>query len=248
MRDFILGLFCDLEYAFRCNKEILVYNDTKKTILRLYGIYSDNVEDVGKSLRIFIDKSISTPTNKNALNLIVYSDVIQKNNVLQDKTNFIYDKSILSSLCDIKKLEAFIQYGSVNLINDYNRKLDTDILKIHIYDYNLIYDIFGFVMGIFLVICAYHVGKYVLGVLTKLEPDYNRYKLEGSLCVTKDCLPDNVTECLICYASFEDSDDKIRKLPCSHYFHAECVDRWIISRNRVCPLCRTIVPVIDTYA
>ncbi|KNA21048.1 hypothetical protein SOVF_046370, partial [Spinacia oleracea] len=42
--------------------------------------------------------------------------------------------------------------------------------------------------------------------------------------------------CCICLASYMENDD-IRELPCSHLFHAECVDKWLII-NASCPLCK----------
>ncbi|KAL2924682.1 hypothetical protein RDABS01_019387 [Bienertia sinuspersici] len=42
--------------------------------------------------------------------------------------------------------------------------------------------------------------------------------------------------CCICLASYID-DDELRELPCSHFFHAECVDRWL-KINATCPLCK----------
>ena len=43
--------------------------------------------------------------------------------------------------------------------------------------------------------------------------------------------------CSVCRADFADSDD-CRRLPCLHYFHNECIDRWVLV-HRNCPLCRT---------
>ncbi|GAB4832934.1 hypothetical protein Ancab_006954 [Ancistrocladus abbreviatus] len=42
--------------------------------------------------------------------------------------------------------------------------------------------------------------------------------------------------CCICLASYVD-DDELRELPCSHFFHTECVDRWL-RINASCPLCK----------
>ncbi|GAB4828347.1 hypothetical protein Ancab_035344 [Ancistrocladus abbreviatus] len=42
--------------------------------------------------------------------------------------------------------------------------------------------------------------------------------------------------CCICLAGYVD-DDELRELPCSHLFHAECVDRWL-RINASCPLCK----------
>jgi len=47
---------------------------------------------------------------------------------------------------------------------------------------------------------------------------------------------DFLCKCLICQCSYEEGE-KLRKLPCNHYFHAECVDQWLQSKWK-CPYCR----------
>lgn len=45
-------------------------------------------------------------------------------------------------------------------------------------------------------------------------------------------------ECCICLSLFEE-DEKVKVLPeCSHCFHSDCVDRWLVSQSS-CPLCRS---------
>mmetsp|Transcript_70452 Transcript_70452/g.132943 ORF Transcript_70452/g.132943 Transcript_70452/m.132943 type:complete len:300 (-) Transcript_70452:56-955(-) len=41
--------------------------------------------------------------------------------------------------------------------------------------------------------------------------------------------------CAVCLADFEVSE-LARRLPCGHYFHRGCIDRWL-QRNKRCPLC-----------
>jgi hypothetical protein len=41
--------------------------------------------------------------------------------------------------------------------------------------------------------------------------------------------------CSICLADFEDKD-AVRRLPCGHDFHQNCIDLWLL-RNKRCPLC-----------
>ncbi|WOK96308.1 hypothetical protein Cni_G05015 [Canna indica] len=44
-------------------------------------------------------------------------------------------------------------------------------------------------------------------------------------------------DCAVCLSEFE-ADDKLRLLPiCSHAFHLECIDTWLLSHS-TCPLCR----------
>uniref|UniRef100_A0A1I8NAP8 Uncharacterized protein n=1 Tax=Musca domestica TaxID=7370 RepID=A0A1I8NAP8_MUSDO len=44
------------------------------------------------------------------------------------------------------------------------------------------------------------------------------------------------TSCVVCMCDFE-LRQILRVLPCSHEFHAKCVDKWLRS-NRTCPICR----------
>ncbi|XP_057739163.1 RING-H2 finger protein ATL66-like [Arachis stenosperma] len=45
------------------------------------------------------------------------------------------------------------------------------------------------------------------------------------------------TECCICLGEFVDGE-KLKVLPaCEHYFHCECVDKWLMQHSS-CPLCR----------
>ncbi|XP_066996617.2 RING finger protein 44 [Anabrus simplex] len=44
------------------------------------------------------------------------------------------------------------------------------------------------------------------------------------------------TSCVVCMCDFE-ARQMLRVLPCSHEFHAKCVDKWL-KCNRTCPICR----------
>ncbi|KAK9275102.1 hypothetical protein L1049_022361 [Liquidambar formosana] len=47
----------------------------------------------------------------------------------------------------------------------------------------------------------------------------------------------NPFDCAVCLCEFE-TEDKLRLLPkCSHAFHMECIDTWLLSHS-TCPLCR----------
>ncbi|KAJ9173531.1 hypothetical protein P3X46_016654 [Hevea brasiliensis] len=59
--------------------------------------------------------------------------------------------------------------------------------------------------------------------------------------------PSANSECSICLAMYENGD-KLKVLPqCHHFFHGECVDRWLHSWT-ACPLCRATLLDSSTAA
>ncbi|KAI8908663.1 hypothetical protein DFJ77DRAFT_442428 [Powellomyces hirtus] len=46
--------------------------------------------------------------------------------------------------------------------------------------------------------------------------------------------------CAICLENYVDGD-VLRKLPCAHLFHPECIDTWLTAESAECPLCKSLV-------
>ena len=51
------------------------------------------------------------------------------------------------------------------------------------------------------------------------------------------------TECAICLSNIGENEDYY-STPCHHYFHKECLARWL-EENTICPICRTQLPPIE---
>ena len=44
--------------------------------------------------------------------------------------------------------------------------------------------------------------------------------------------------CSICLENFND-DDVVKRTNCKHFFHPECISKWVLKMKHTCPICRT---------
>lgn len=84
---------------------------------------------------------------------------------------------------------------------------------------------------------------HLLGVLSGREsntPRLNRNQLTSLPSSKYKKNPNNPSNennsCTICQCEYEENED-VRNLPCTHMFHKECIDTWLVQNNK-CPLCR----------
>ncbi|KAL6969390.1 RING-type E3 ubiquitin transferase [Sarracenia purpurea var. burkii] len=47
-------------------------------------------------------------------------------------------------------------------------------------------------------------------------------------------------ECCVCLCGFE-GDEEVGELPCKHFFHRSCVEKWFENHHSTCPLCRSLL-------
>jgi hypothetical protein len=54
---------------------------------------------------------------------------------------------------------------------------------------------------------------------------------------------DSDLKCLVCQCDYE-KDEGLRRLPCGHCFHTDCVDQWLTTKD-FCPYCRQTIVCSD---
>ena len=60
---------------------------------------------------------------------------------------------------------------------------------------------------------------------------------------TENLLAEELVACAVCKDKFS-MEEKVRKLPCAHYYHDDCILPWLNIRN-TCPVCRYELPTDD---
>merc|ERR1712151_851856 len=115
-----------------------------------------------------------------------------------------------------------------------------------------LYKLCLFVMAVALARVLISVALFRLSFDTQLEMESLQGQPQGATQELIDRLPLVVfqqqvehngweTGCAVCLCEFEDGST-LRKLPCGHRFHKNCIDTWL-RRSKKCPLCNHCVDI-----
>jgi hypothetical protein len=81
-----------------------------------------------------------------------------------------------------------------------------------------------------------------------MMPPTGAFELSGSECTICGIAPPEHElrdkQCSVCLEPFE-AGQTARTLPCKHHFHALCIDQWLTSRSRNCPVDAQPVVAVD---
>ena len=127
-------------------------------------------------------------------------------------------------------------YGIVELVNEKDTDGYTYILMWYIFVSNLFFVLVSILLIIIVMIyyktLSIKKKRTTLSVVDDVSDIYVFSTLLNNIGTTIY----HDTSCVICFENFQ-SDDKIKLLPCNHYFHDACISKWI-STNETCPICR----------
>lgn len=95
--------------------------------------------------------------------------------------------------------------------------------------------------------CVLSIFYLVCGIYSSKNPIVTEFELNRFQVVKySEMAKNSMDSCLICFDNYRDDDD-IRILLCKHYFHKDCVDKWLCEQSSRCPYCRCTNKYYDEF-
>lgn len=140
-----------------------------------------------------------------------------------------------------------IKIPSVFIGLDSYRDIATNYLNVsryHMYideksNFNILLYLWPFAIVIscaFFGLCLFLVIRKIRGCRRNTTERRLRARID-KLPIKKFIRGDKYETCTICLDDFNEGD-KVRILPCEHAFHLKCIDPWLKTRRRECPICK----------
>jgi hypothetical protein len=133
-------------------------------------------------------------------------------------------------------------YNNSSIFN-YRIRVKPNIPDLSYYMY-----LFGAVIGI----CFFVMILFIMCLLIKCIQERRksrRNRLSSrqikQIPTAKFTKGDQYDVCAICLEDYNEGD-KLRILPCSHAYHAKCIDPWLMNNRRNCPLCKRKITFGDS--
>jgi hypothetical protein len=71
--------------------------------------------------------------------------------------------------------------------------------------------------------------------LREITEDY--LQKQQMIAMANDDSNDESRKCMICIMDYEPGE-QVRTMPCLHFFHKDCIDKWLLTRSNTCPVCK----------
>lgn len=193
----------------------------------------------GKNTKIekeCICKIIDTNTGKISIEkegmfIFLTDSTRSKSQTLIDYSEYIFDRSIVSLIID--KTHLKLLFGNLELDNNH----DTIYLEIYEYQGFVTYLMYS-IMLIILTTAITRICYKIVKSMSNKDPMYEDFVVSSAnIKKFREVNDKSMSNCLICFEEYTPEDD-VRILDCEHFFHPDCVDRWLIGHSRCCPYCR----------
>ncbi|KAI9006557.1 hypothetical protein CLU79DRAFT_712764, partial [Phycomyces nitens] len=144
---------------------------------------------------------------------------------------------------DVRVPSVFVaqhQYQILLMLTDNQRPLRIELLK----DDMLTWPLLDMLLVVVISPAVMMLSIYITWRLRQRQ--FRKQELAPSDIVTKlplrtfrreKSIDTDHEECAICLEDYID-EDTLRTLPCRHEFHAGCVDAWLTSHKKFCPICK----------
>lgn len=121
-------------------------------------------------------------------------------------------------------------------------------IKPNIPDFTYYMYLFGAVIGVcFFVMLLFMMCLLIKCIQERRKSRRNRLSSRQikQIPTVKFAKGDQYDVCAICLEDYNEGD-KLRLLPCSHAYHAKCIDPWLMNNRRNCPLCKRKITFGDS--
>ncbi len=244
--NLFVNIWSQIKYYFQCNKQLIIYNEDNKTVFKSYLIYNGKINMIQSNIIIKYPDNPDLCIPEDKICLLVKDRSKNESELFKENYKDLFDRKKCTAIIGDEQLKlCFFKSSPLfsYLTKPFSLSQSKEI-RCEERDWGIFNEISIISICIALFIMSYLVGRHSIIRTSRMEPDYSKFDLQGSALIGLKDVPETQLECLVCYQEFV-IDDKIRKLPCEHYYHSECIDKWIISRSRVCPLCRKPVRVVN---
>ena len=253
--NILQGLFTSLHYWIHASKEILLWNSLNNAYIRSNVIYDVPQEQTNNSYLtldkkdiVEIDykdiKTIPSQFYEKKIYAILYDD--NKNEIISRFSHIIYNPHYITFLINRPIYLYVIKFISSEAPTT-NNKQAPYIFKLYISEAHWFVFPSAIVGVIILFIITQNICKSIIYNLATLEPNFNDFIIKNTvMSLYKDISDKSEDHCFICYEEYMPNSN-VRKLHCNHYFHDECIDRWLLSRQHYCPCCRKKVIIQSKY-
>lgn len=174
--------------------------------------------------------------DKKGIFIFLTDSTRSKSQTILNYREYIFDDSIVSLIIDKTHLKLLFRDSDI-----FNNKEEIH-LEIHMYQGIISSLIQIALLILFIVLITRFCYKAVKSVSNK-DPMYEDFVVSSAnIKKFREVNDKSMPTCLICFEEYTPEDD-VRILDCEHFFHPDCVDRWLIGHSRCCPYCRKEIVV-----